>query len=146
MFIPPPLVLFLAVTISFFASKLAPSLQLVLGSFQWLGTVLIAVGILLFVWSKRYFASHKTTIRPRGKPSRLITSGPYRFSRNPIYLGFLLISMGFAMLFSNILALVGPLLFFYFIRMFIVPFEEDILTKTFGDAYQKYRTRTRRWV
>lgn len=146
MFIPPPIVLFIAVFVSFFASRLAPSLSVALGLLPWLGGFLILFGIGLFMWTSQFFKRHKTTIRPRGKPTSLISTGPYRFTRNPIYLGFLCVSLGVALLFANLLALVGPILFFSFISTFIIPFEEDMLSKTFGETYQKYRTRTRRWV
>lgn len=146
MFIPPPLVLLIAIVLSFLASRLTPSLTIALGSLQWLGAILAFFGIALVAWSFRFFEKHKTAIHPRGKPRSLITEGPYARTRNPIYLGFLCISLGIALLFANVLALVGPLLFFSFISMFIIPFEEEILIKTFGDNYSKYRAHTRRWV
>ncbi len=146
MIIPPPLLLLGALILSYLASVIAPSLRLGGPSLSLLGFGIIVVGVGLFIWSIRLFRKHTTTLDPRGKPSLLVTVGPYRISRNPIYLGFLLIALGTAMVFANVLAFVGPLVFFFFINTLVIPFEEDMLTKVFGTAYQTYRGKTRRWV
>lgn len=85
-------------------------------------------------------------MRPREKPSRLVTRGPYSLTRNPIYFGFLLISIGTALLFANVLAFVGPIIFFVFVSTFAIPFEETMLIKAFGKSYKSYQTRIRRWI
>ncbi|MBI4062356.1 isoprenylcysteine carboxylmethyltransferase family protein [Candidatus Gottesmanbacteria bacterium] len=146
MIIPPPLLLVGAIILSLLASILAPGLRLGGPPLSLLGIGFISAGIGLFLWSVKLFQKHETTLKPRGKPSSLITVGPYRASRNPIYLGFLCISIGTAILFANVLAFVGPLVFFYFINTLVIPFEEDMLTNTFGSSYQDYRMRTRRWL
>ena len=63
-----------------------------------------------------------------------------------MYLGFVLIAMGTALLFANVLAFVGPILFFGFISTFIIPLEESMLTKGFGKSYASYKKKIRRWV
>lgn len=146
MIIPPKLLLVSAIILSYIASILTPGLRLGGFPLNFLGFGLIAAGIGLFLWSKKLFQKHKTTLNPRGRPISLITVGPYRISRNPIYLGFLLITIGTALVFTNVLAFVGPLVFFFFINSLVIPFEEDMLTKIFGTSYQDYRSRTRRWL
>lgn len=146
MFIPPPILLLLAIGISYGISKLIPTFAIIGQPLGTLGLMLIVSGIGLFIWTVQFFQKHRTTLDPRGKPSNLITEGPYRLTRNPIYLGFFLIALGTALYFANILAIVGPVLFFYFISSFVIPFEEDTLSRTFGKTYHSYRTRTRRWL
>ena len=146
MFIPPPFLLLGAIAIAFLASTISPGLRITVDFFPIAGIVLMGTGAALFVWTVQFFKKHKTTLRPRGKPSTFITTGPYRISRNPIYLGFLLIATGTAMLFANVLAFVGPVIFFFFIQTLVIPFEEDMLTKVFGDSYHRYRKRIRRWL
>lgn len=146
MVIPPPILLVAAIILSYLASTIAPGLQLGGPPLSLLGFGIIAVGIGLFVWSITLFQKSKTTLDPQGEPSSLVTIGPYRISRNPIYLGFLCIAIGTALVFANVLAFVGPLVFFFFINTLVIPFEEDMLTKVFGATYQDYRTRTRRWL
>ena len=146
MFIPPPLLLLIAIGISLLVSRLIPSFAFANQPLSILGLVLITLGIGLFLWTVQFFEKHKTTLHPRGKPSSFITEGPYRWTRNPIYLGFFLVALGTALFFANILAIVGPILFFFFISTFIIPFEEETLGRTFGKTYQSYRKRIRRWI
>lgn len=146
MVVPPPIFLIAAIILSYLTSTLAPGLQLTGPPLSLLGLGIIAAGIGLFVWSIRMFRKVKTTLAPRGHPTSLITIGPYRMSRNPIYLGFLLIAIGTAFVFANVLAFVGPLVFFFFINTLVIPFEEDMLTNVFGATYQTYRKQTRRWL
>ena len=146
MFIPPPVLLLIAIGISYLVSTFVPSFHFVNQPLSTLGLVLVTIGIGLFIWAVQFFQKHNTTIHPRGKPSSLIIEGPYRLTRNPIYLGFLLIALGTALFFANILAIVGPILFFFFIGAFIIPFEEETLGRTFGKTYHSYLKRTRRWI
>lgn len=146
MFIPPPILLLVAIGVSYGVSLMFPALQLNVEIFQLLGFISIAIGIWLFVWAGTLLQTHKTTLDPRGKPKKLVTHGPYGFTRNPIYLGFLLISVGTALLFANVLAFVGPLIFFAFASTFIIPFEESMLTRVFGKSYKSYTGKTRRWI
>ncbi|HLD25029.1 MAG TPA: isoprenylcysteine carboxylmethyltransferase family protein, partial [Patescibacteria group bacterium] len=143
---PPPLLLLIAIAFSYGVSLLFPGLQFGGSSTNLLGFLLIGIGAWLFLWAKKSLTKHKTTLRPRGKPSSLISTGPYGISRNPIYLGFLLISIGTALLFANVLAFVGPIIFFIFISTFVIPLEEDMLTRVFGASYKSYRQSIRRWI
>ena len=146
MFIPPPLLLFGAIAVSFLASTISPGLGFTVDFLPVVGIALVGTGAALFVWTVQFFRKHKTTLHPRGKPSAFITTGPYSVSRNPIYLGFFFISLGTALLFANILALVGPVIFFLFINTSVIPFEENMLTGIFGLSYHSYRKRIRRWL
>lgn len=146
MFIPPPIFLIFALALSYLVSTFVSGPKLVGLPYTVFGFISIIGGVGLFVWTIQLFKAQKTTLHPRGKPSSFISTGPYRLSRNPIYLGFLLIAIGTAFLFANLLAFVGPLIFFFFISTFVIPFEEEMLTKLFGKDYQTYRTKTRRWV
>ena len=106
-----------------------------------LGVIACALGILEF---KRA----KTTVNPT-KPessSSLVRSGIYRHTRNPMYLGFLLILVGWATLTANILAfLVLPVFVLYMNRFQIKP-EERALTLIFGDEFKAYCSTVRRWI
>ena len=146
MFIPPPLLLIIAISLSYMVSIAFPGLQYDGLSFSWIGLIAISVGIFAVTWGRHLLVRHKTTLHPHGKPTKLVTRGPYAHSRNPIYLGFLLIAIGTALLFANVLAFAGPVIFFAFASIFIIPFEEDMLHRKFGDAYRRYRKSTRRWL
>lgn len=146
MYIPPPVLLVIAIGTTFFVSALFPGWQFNSPAFPFLGVIFIIAGVGLVAWAARTLSSYKTTLNPRGKPTKLVTKGPYAVSRNPIYLGFLLIAVGTALFFANVLAFAGPLLFFGFARMFVIPFEEQTLRRIFGTVYNTYSKHTRRWV
>lgn len=146
MYLPPPLLLLIAIALSYLVSIMFPALQFNDVSFTVVGLTLIPVGTLLVLWAGNTLMQQKTTTHPKRKPSKLVANGPYSWSRNPMYLGFLLITMGTALLFANVLAFVGPVLFFGFISTFIIPLEESMLTKGFGKSYASYKKKIRRWV
>jgi len=109
------------------------------------GLVLFAGGVVIAGWGLVLFHRLKTTTTPGEAPNRLVTSGPYRFARNPMYLGLVLAYLGE----QGMLALAWPLLFLVltvgYLNWFVIPIEEDTLG-AFGPAYQAYRARVRRWI
>jgi len=78
-------------------------------------------------------------------PNKLVTSGPFRFSRNPNYLGMALLLFGIAILLGNLSAFISPMLFVVLIDIFVIPVEEKNLEKKFGKKYLDYKNRVRRW-
>lgn len=146
MYIPPPALLIIAISLSYLVSILFPMLQFTDVTISFAGVILITLGASVVLWAANTLRKHKTTLHPRHKPRKLVMHGPYTLSRNPIYLGFLMISLGTVLLFANVLAFLGPLLFFGFISMLVIPFEETMLTKTFGTPYKSYRKKIRRWL
>jgi protein-S-isoprenylcysteine O-methyltransferase Ste14 len=94
------------------------------------------------------FRRARTTVNPM-KPaaaSSLVSSGVYRFTRNPMYVGLLLVLVGWAAFLSAPWALLGPLAFFAYIRRFQVAPEERALTELFGAQYSEYKAKVRRWL
>ncbi|MCG8527956.1 MAG: isoprenylcysteine carboxylmethyltransferase family protein, partial [Opitutales bacterium] len=79
-------------------------------------------------------------------PDILVTEGPFKFTRNPIYLGFLLVLVGFAWCFGVISVWVGPLIFLLLANFWYIPFEEKRMLKKFGESYVEYRQKVRRWL
>jgi protein-S-isoprenylcysteine O-methyltransferase Ste14 len=108
--------------------------------------VLIAVGVILFVLSLYRFRHLGTSVQTRKPTTTLITDGPYRFSRNPIYLAFTIFSagIGIAADLPWILALLVPAL--VVIRWGVIAREERYLEHKFGEDYRRYKAAVRRWV
>jgi protein-S-isoprenylcysteine O-methyltransferase Ste14 len=105
-------------------------------------------GFLLSVCGIVTFRRARTTINPH-KPedaTSLVTSGPYRFTRNPTYAGVLLILIAWAAFLSSILALLGPITFVLYINRFQIAPEEHTLQRMFGSEYPAYKSRVRRWL
>ena len=94
------------------------------------------------------FIKSKTTIDPIKfkKVNKLITSGIYKYSRNPMYLGLLLIVISSSILYLNIYSVITPMIFYYWINRFQIKREEIFLTEKFGKEYLSYKTKTRRWI
>ncbi|MEM7242603.1 MAG: isoprenylcysteine carboxylmethyltransferase family protein [Pseudomonadota bacterium] len=109
--------------------------------------LLIFVGLSLFFWSTYWFKRKSTTIVPRQKPQALIFEGPFKISRNPIYLAFILIVEGAAFWMGSLLALIVPVwLFFFFEKNYVLP-EERKMREGLGDAaVDAYFARTGRWL
>lgn len=110
------------------------------------GLPLIAAGIAGMVWAARLFHSRGTTIRPFETSSALIVDGPYRVTRNPMYLGMVLILAGAAVLMGTVTPLAVIPLFVVIITYLFLVEEERMLADRFGEAYADYRGKVRRWI
>lgn len=105
------------------------------------GIGVVLIGVFTFMW-------HRTTVDPHqpARTSTLVTTGIYRISRNPMYLGFLLILTGWALLAGNWIAVALVPLFVLVLNKLQIEPEERILAEHFGDAFRAYKERTRRWL
>ena len=111
----------------------------------WPGWALVASGFALDLWSALAFRKARTTIVPREAPSALVESGPYGFSRNPIYLADLVILAGAALVLGAPLALILLVPFQQvLLRLFILP-EEAVLERDLGQPYLDFKARVPRW-
>lgn len=115
-------------------------------AWRWPGVGLAAAGIGLMLWSAAAFRRAETTIVPRREPSALVSAGPYRFSRNPIYLADLMLLAGWSLWLG---APLGLLLLWplkaVLERRFVLP-EERLLSDRLGAPYREYCARVRRWL
>jgi len=110
-----------------------------------IGYGLGALGIVLVAWGLITLRSAGTTVLPTQRAERLITGGPFRYRRNPIYMGEVLIFVGLAQLTYNIwFAILAPAFALAIHKLAILP-EERHLEDRFGQAYLDYKERTRRW-
>ena len=110
------------------------------------GFLIIGFGFVLALWSRSLFLRNSTTLQPSEDPTSLVTSGPFRISRNPIYLGMAAILLGVAVLQGTLVALAFPVLFVALIELFIIPGEERNMEKIFGEPYRDYKKSVRRWI
>jgi len=103
-------------------------------------------GLALTALSVRAFARAGTSVVPTTPTTALVTSGPYAITRNPIYIGFVLLYFGLAIILTSlwVLALLIPVLIV--LQRGVVEREEVFLQRQFGDAYRKYQARVPRWL
>jgi protein-S-isoprenylcysteine O-methyltransferase Ste14 len=111
-----------------------------------LGWFAVGIGLALSGWTLWTFARHRTTVNPYGGATALCTSGPFRFSRNPIYLGDWFILAGVSLLLNTLWPLVFAPLIWITLRFGVIRHEEAHLEAKFGDAYRGYAARVRRWI
>ena len=144
--IPPPLLVMILIIFNYFSFK---KIDLILIPNQNLISLIIfLIGVLILINPIFKFIKSKTTIDPIKfkKVNKLITSGIYKYSRNPMYLGLLMIVISTSILYLNILSITTPFLFYFWINRFQIKREEIFLTEKFGKEYLSYKTKTRRWI
>lgn len=111
-----------------------------------LGTVIIAASVCLILWAAGTFWRAGTSVLPIRPSTALVTSGPFRFTRNPMYLAMAAAYIGAALILNSL----WPLLLFpaliVLIRTFVIRLEERYMETVFGSAYADYKRAVRRWM
>ena len=144
--IPPPILALLMIGLVYLSSLLIGSI-----SFDYqasLSVLLVIVGLSCALPSFRLFARNKTTISPftPSETSVLITEGMYRYSRNPMYLGLLLLIIAATIWFGTWFGIIISLFFILLINILQIIPEEEALLQIFGEEYLEYKKKVRRWI
>jgi protein-S-isoprenylcysteine O-methyltransferase Ste14 len=143
----PPFVAIALVLLAWLVDWLIAPPRVVAWPWAWLGAVAIAAGIALIAWAIGLFRRIGTTHDVREPPTRLVTTGPYRFTRNPMYVGLTTILLGMGLLVGTWPFLVfPPVAFVLVVSAFFIRREEQILVRAFGEEYEVFRRRVRRWL
>jgi len=141
---PTYLLLGLAAIVAFHFLLSGP--RLVGGAWRLVGLAVGVVGFGLMLWSDALFKRLGTTIRPFRESEVLVTVGPYRLSRHPMYLSFMMMVAGAAVFAGTLLPLlVVPVMAWLFHAHFVMP-EERHMAEQYGSRYEEYRARVRRWI
>ncbi|HEX7007672.1 MAG TPA: isoprenylcysteine carboxylmethyltransferase family protein [Alphaproteobacteria bacterium] len=112
----------------------------------WVGAPLIAIGLVLMTAGVLTFRREGTNIAPNRPARVLVTDGPWRFSRNPLYLSLTLIYLGVAIAADSPWAVILVVPAVLIIRYAVVAREERYLESRFGDDYRRYKASVRRWI
>lgn len=139
----PPVILLsalIAQTILYFTFPMLINLSILLGVF------IILTGIFLVYSSLKKLSKMETTFIPDGQPNKLVIDGPFRVSRNPIYLGMLFILLGAAISLQSFSGLLVAFIFFLIINFTWIKHEEEKLDTTFNEEWKEYSEKTRRWL
>ncbi|MEM8923044.1 MAG: isoprenylcysteine carboxylmethyltransferase family protein [Actinomycetota bacterium] len=143
--LPPVLFLLLAV-VSVPIGALVPLAGPTVWPIRLLGFAGLIGGLALTTTGVGLFNRVRTNIVTFNDPERFVTSGPFRYTRNPMYLGFLIALTGLALAVGVASAFIGPLAFWAAANFWYIPFEEGRLTETFGAEYTDYQRRVGRWI
>jgi len=142
----PPVVALMFIVIAYFLGRFAPlpfSAPVIL---RYIGLAITFVGFLLAIAALIEFRKARTTLDPHGSAKHLVTSGIYRFTRNPIYLGFLLMVIGLPLNSGLYWGIVLAPFYIFMMNRLIIQHEEAYLEKKFGKTYTGYMARVRRWL
>lgn len=116
--------------------------------FPWnlLGLLSLMAGVYLNLAADQLFKKYRTTVKPLEKSSYLVTTGVFRISRNPMYLGMVLFLVGLTFLLGSLTPWLFVIVFAIFLDRVFINFEEKNLLRTFGEEWSAYRNKVRRWI
>lgn len=145
---PPPLIGLLCIVLGFVARHFRPlRLSVQPSSIQFAaGVLLLAAAICVIGFARRAFIEHGTHPNPYRPTKALVENGLFRFSRNPIYLAFLLLVLAFALLANSLWFVIAAVVVFVALHFGVVKREEEYLRTKFGHPYELYCSRVRRWL
>ena len=115
--------------------------------FTLVGLLFVAAGLMLAISGKKLFKKLGTNVMTFDEPDVLVTEGVFRYSRNPMYLGFVIALLGFAFLMGAALSsFILTLLFLVITDKWYIAYEENVMRSKFGDEYEAYCRSVRRWI
>lgn len=144
--IPPPVYAVLLALLAWGAQAVFafPSLL----KYPWIlcGVVPGAAGVTLGFWCLSHFRGRRTTPLPFGRPTALVIEGPYRVTRNPMYVALTAALLGLALFVGSLPFFLVPPAFVLIMNFVQIPHEERLLARLFGEEWEAYRGRVRRWI
>jgi len=117
-----------------------------LAAIQILGVLGLALGAILAFWAQSIFRKLHTTTVPTETTTSLVTWGPYRFSRNPMYLGLFFFFVGLSAIAVFVWSVIILVFVLAYVNVVVIPVEEKQLETNFGETYRSYRRNVRRWI
>jgi protein-S-isoprenylcysteine O-methyltransferase Ste14 len=142
----PPAYLLLGLALIVFFHYFIPGTKIIIFPWNLLGIIPLVLGMVINLLADRSFKKDKTTVKPLDPSTALITTGVFRLSRHPMYLGFVLILLGVALLMGSLTPHAVVAGFAVFLDRVFIVFEENKLEETFGDTWLEYKKRVHRWI
>ena len=142
----PPTLLSACIGLMILLQFTLPIYRIIKSPFNLSGIVLIIIGFGISVIGSNKFRQLRTSVITFDEPSVLVTNGLYKYSRNPMYLGFVILILGIWILMGSLSTLFVAILFIVVTDLYYIRFEEEMLNKKFGKAYHEYQKKVRRWI
>ena len=144
--VPPPLIYLAGLVIGYLLSfihhvALLPQLFSLI-----VGVVLFLCGFVLSAWGANTFRTNNTSLNTTVPVTKIVSSGPFRMSRNPMYLGLAIIYLGISFMVNDLLVLLFLVPVLAVMNWYIIPREERYLEANFGEEYRTYKQKVRRWL
>lgn len=116
-------------------------------SWNYFGLAAVAIGLSLYIWClMNHFRTYRKSVRLGFMPPHLVVSGPYKISRNPMYVSGLIGWLGWTVYFGSPAVLIAFLLLWALFAFRVIPHEEKQLKELFGEEYLEYKNTVRRWI
>lgn len=146
--IPPPVIALACAGLAWAVARYTPSFGYQFPARLTIAVPLILAGLSLDISGLLAFRKAKTTLNPLSpeRSTAIVQTGPYRFTRNPMYLGMCLVLLGYCVYLANPLSALAVVVFCAYITRFQIIPEEQILLSKFGDSFAQYKNSVRRWI
>ncbi|MBB12645.1 MAG: hypothetical protein CMC78_00545 [Flavobacteriaceae bacterium] len=144
--IPPPILVLILITSNYFSQNQFETTNLPYKLS--ISILILLVGTLILINPVFKFIKSKTTVNPVKftKVSKLVTTGIFKYSRNPMYLGMIFVIISTSIFYLNYYSIITPFIFYFWINRFQIKREEIFLAKKFGKEYLSYKSKTRKWI
>ena len=144
--VPPPLIYLLGLILGYSLGLVFPIAFLPSVPSLIVGAVILLVGFTIASTAIRTFRRHRTTTLPTRKAAALVQDGPFRFTRNPMYLSLGISYAGLALIMDSLWSLLLLIPVVLAVNFYVIAREERYLTREFGDEYRSYMAKVRRWI
>ncbi len=145
-YVVPPVWFALAALLMLGLNRVFPGPVLLPAAWTWIGIAPALAGLCGAAWAVWLFRRAGTPLEPWRQPTAFVEGGPYRLTRNPMYLGLASILSGLALWLGTTTPWLGPALFVWIITRIFIHREERWLEDRYGDSYRRYKARVRRWI
>jgi protein-S-isoprenylcysteine O-methyltransferase Ste14 len=142
----PPILFLLCLGLMVLLRWLWPIALVFPSPWRWLGLVPIFIGLTIGAMGAKQFIKAKTNIRTFREADKLVTTGPFRYTRNPMYLGLMLCLLGAWILLGALSPVLGVVAFLVVADRWYIRVEEQMLRQKFGHDFEDYCARVRRWL
>lgn len=142
----PPAYFFGAIVLMVVLHYSFPLIKLIPSPYNYLGALLIIIGLLMNIRASNLFNKVNTTVKPFETSTYLVTEGLFGLSRHPMYLGMVIALSGLFILLGSIAPFVIIPIFIWLMEKKFISMEEKALEETFGEAYRQYKRKVRRWI
>lgn len=144
-FLIPPSLLGYCLIVMIICCIALPNLNLLVFPYNLCGVVVVFVGFAIMGKARMLLKKHNTTLKIQ-QSQNIVTEGVFQKTRNPMYFGMAVLLFGAAILSSNVISLVVPLLFVFLVSLLVIPKEEKLMIQKFGQEYLDYTQKVHRWL
>jgi protein-S-isoprenylcysteine O-methyltransferase Ste14 len=144
--LPPPVFMLISLMGVVVFGFIYPLFKIITYPFNLSGIIFVILGAIIMGLAGKLFLKYKTTLNPNKKSKKLVVEGPYKFTRNPMYLGAFSVFFGIGLISGSLLSVLFSFLAPILINYIIIPFEERVMEKEFGKQYLKYKQQVNRWI